>query len=171
MRVFFAYNKDMQTPNLFLSDQRHINIVFKKNKQSPFFLLPALFFIKKHDVTVQIEGFSVGVVFAHWFLQINIRSYSMPPTKGHSIKIISQRILTACKKNGMSHVTPEFISSFLETNPWAMEIFQHPKAILHSYTMNLLSDALKEHQLKSQKDTNLLDNFEKNIQAQDIGLG
>lgn len=68
----------MRTANLTLSEKSglHLNASLRRVPESPLFLLPTLFFIPKHDVSLEIEGIGLGGCFLRFVFQINLRRSS-----------------------------------------------------------------------------------------------
>lgn len=113
----------MRSPNLNISKNTHLNIIIKNTKESPFFLIPSLFYISKHDVNLEIEGISLGFVFAKWSFQLNIRTNSwkkfnasMDLVKANSI---SQKIQDMY---GSSSADAGTILRAFENNKWLKEL-------------------------------------------------
>lgn len=68
----------MRTANLTLSEKSglHLNASLRRVPESPLFLLPTLFFIPKHDVSLEIEGTGIGGCFLRFVFQVNLRRSS-----------------------------------------------------------------------------------------------
>lgn len=138
----------MRSANLSISKNKHVNISIRHVAESPFFLIPTLYWLPRHDVNLEIEGISFGFCFLRMVGQINLRqnawrkrSASMDLVRSNSLAAIMREEL------GPSVVGPSpdalaVLKSF-EKNRWLKELSSRGVEESH-YGLRIIRESAKE---------------------------
>lgn len=149
----------MRSPNLTLSKKTHANISIRSLNESPFFILPSIYFISKHDVNIEIEGYSLGFIWARWCFQINLRKQAW--TKSSSNIDLSKANILSQKMSELYSgppLDPTSIVKAFDKNKWLKELINR-NVDQSYYALLIIKEVSKEEQYKKDPIKNVDLNF------------
>lgn len=145
----------MRSANLSVTKKKHVNISIRHVPESPLFLIPTIYWLPKHDVNLEIEGYSFGFCFLRLVGQINIRQNAWKK-KSSSMDLVRSNALASVMRDRLSTPAPDalaILKSF-EKNRWLKELSSRGVEESH-YGLRIIKDAAKDEMVKREQTTSL----------------
>lgn len=141
----------MRSANLSVTKKKHVNISIRHVPESPLFLIPTIYWLPKHDVNLEIEGYSFGFCFLRLVGQINIRQNAWKK-KSSSMDLVRSNALASAMRDRLSTPAPDalaILKSF-EKNRWLKELSSRGVEESH-YGLRIIKDAAKDEMVKREQ--------------------
>lgn len=133
----------MRSANLAISKKRHINISVRHVAESPFFLIPTIYWLPRHDVNLEIEGVSFGFCFLQMVAQVNIRQNAWRK-KSSGMDLVRSNHLASVMRDELPNAPDALaIMKSFERNRWLKELSSRGVEASH-YGLRVVRDAAKD---------------------------
>lgn len=137
----------MRSANLSISKKKHVNLSVRHVPESPLFLIPTIYWLPKHDVNLEIEGYSFGFCFLRMVGQINIRQNAWRK-RSSSMDLVRSNALACVMREELASAPDALaIMKCFEKNRWLKELSSRGVEDSH-YGIRIIKDAAKEEMVR-----------------------
>lgn len=137
----------MRSANLSITKKTHLNISIRHVAESPIFLIPTIYWLPKHDVNIEIEGYSFGFCFMRLIGQINVRRNAWTKRRSNMDLVRSNALSNLMK--ALFQVAPDALAIMksFDRNHWLKEFSMRGVDDTH-YGLLIIKDAAKEEMVR-----------------------
>ena len=159
----------MRSANLTITKKKHLNISIRHVAESPLFIIPTIYWLPKHDVNLEIEGFSIGFCFLRLVGQINIRQNAWRK-KSSTMDLVRSNSLAGILRDEFPSAPDALaILKSFEKNRWLKELSSRGVEETH-YGLRIIKEAAKDETIRREQGYNQKDNNLNNLDLKIDGL-
>jgi hypothetical protein len=137
----------MRSANLSISKKKHVNLSIRSVPESPLFLIPTLYWLPKHDVNLEIEGYSFGFCFLRMVGQLNIRQNAWRK-RSSTMDLVRSNALASTMRDELSSAPDALaIMKSFDKNRWLKELSSRGVDDTH-YGIRIIKEAAKEEMVR-----------------------